>query len=305
MSILIYKNKCNPAASSANMHYITRDSAAESISFHNLDELRDDDRTQAKSNAINYASERELEEECRVIGNERGTARNHNRMIVSFDRKEETETAREEVHKFLDKEFPNQRAVVSVHQDQEKSHVHIWFDCRDIDTDRKTQLKARDYYTLDERWARQYDEKYRTNYEREYAEKKAETREWKREQEEVQREGKQLRPESKPERHRDHKTEILRDKEIRDHGLEKSADRENQRLASRGHSDVEKTKRTLEERAGRGEQADRAADYADKHFDAAIREAKTLHNGIERIPEQRIRNRNVGRDRDYDDDRGR
>jgi hypothetical protein len=282
MSICIYKNKCNPAASAANMHYITRDSAADSISFHNLDELQIDDKTQAKSNAIDYAEQREIEEECRVIGNERGTPRNHNRMVVSWDRKEETATAKEEIHQFLEKEFPNQRAVISIHQDSDHTHAHIWMDIRDIDTDRKTQLEPKKYRTLDERWARQYDEKYKTNYEREYKEKKTETREWKREHAQLKKEGKQPRPESKPARANDDKKRILQSKEIKDYGLEKSADRENKQLVTAGHSDVEKTKRTLEERTGRGEQADRAAD-------AAIREANQVSKTVEQLPEREFR----------------
>ncbi len=294
MSILIYKNNCNPAASAKNMEYITRDSAADSISFHNLPELEAADRIDAKSNAINYAEERQLEEECRIRGNERGTPRNHNRAVISFDRKEETATANEEIHKFLDKEFPNQRAVVSIHQDGENTHGHIWFDCRDVDTDRKTQLDPKKYRTLDERWAKQYDERYGTDYEREYKEKKAETREWKREYAQLKREGKQPRPESKPRRANDDKKRILRSKEIKDYGLEKSTDREDKQLVTAGHSSLKGSERTLEERAGRGDRADRAADEA-------IREAKALYTGIDQIPEREFRNRSLDRSRDdYD-----
>jgi hypothetical protein len=293
MSICIYKNKCNPAASAKNMEYITRDSAADSISFHNLPELEFDKRIDAKSNAINYAEERQLEEECRIRGNERGTPRNHNRMIISFDRKEETEIVKREVHGFLNKEFPNQRAVVTVHQDGKQSHAHIWFDIRDVDTGKKTQLPAEKFYTLDERWARQYDQKYGTEYAREYAAKKDRTFDFK--ESEYKRNGKQTgkkkRPEHKPERHADRKGEILRDKEIRDHGLEKSADRENQRLVSSGHSAIEESKRTLAERAGRGEQADRAADQT-------VQSTKTISIQIEQLPEQEFWDRDISRNYD-------
>ncbi len=290
MSIFIYKNNCNPAASAKNMEYITRDSAADSISFHNLPELESDKRIDAKSNAINYAEERQLEEECRIRGNERGTPRNHNRAVISFDRKEETAMAKEEIHKFLDKEFPNQRAVVSIHQDGQHTHGHIWFDIRDVDTDRKTQLEPKKYRSLDERWARQYDERYGTNYEREYKEKKQETRDWKRNAAELKREGKQPRPDSKPRRANDDKGRILRSKEIKDYGLNKSADRENKRLVTAGHSSLKDSERTLTERAGRGEQADRAADR--------------LSNSINKLAERELPNRSLDRSRD-DYDRGR
>ncbi len=291
MSILKYSNKANPAASAKNVQYITRDSAADSISFHNLEELHNDDRTQAKSNAINYAERREIEEESRVRGNERGTPRNHNRMIISFDRKEETRAAKEEVHKFLEREFPNQRAVVSVHQDGDHTHAHVWMDCRDIDTDRKTQLKPKDFYSLDEKWAKQYDERYKTNYEREYKEKKAEIRGWKREQSELKREGKQPRPQSKPRRANDDKKRILKTKELKDYGIEKSAARTDKQLATRGHSAIRRSEQTLDNSE---RNLKRAADSAA----GALREVTALHFGIERrnLEQQRSKERN-GRDR--------
>jgi hypothetical protein len=295
MSILKYTNKANPAASAKNVEYITRDSAADSISFHNLDELQSDDKTQAKSNAINYAEQREIEEESRIKGNERGTPRNHNRMIVSFDRKEETETAKEEVHKFLDKEFSNQKAVVSIHQDGDHTHAHIWFDCRDKDTDRKTQIEPKKYRTLDERWARQYDERYGTNYEREYKEKKAETREWKREQVQLKKEGKQPRPRSKPARTNDQKTKILKAKELKDHGIDKEAARNGKPTITRGHSAIRKSERTLD---NSGRELDRAAATTDETIrgaDERIREAKTLHSDIERRDIERDRDTSRGR----------
>ncbi len=288
MSICIYKNKANPAASSKNVQYICRDSASDSISFHNLDELKNDDRIQAKSNAINYAEQRELEEEARIIGNERGTPRNHNRMILSFDRKEDTEVAKEEAHKFLEKEFPNQRAVVSIHQDQDKTHVHIWFDCRDIDTDRKTQIQPKDFYTLDEKWAKQYDEHYRTRYAEEYKTKKQETFRFKAQQfkEQGKTTGKKSRPDSKPERRTDNKKEIVQNKEVKNYGIEKSGDRSNKRPVTRGHSAIKRSEQTLDN-------SERNLDRAAEAANAAIREAKTLRDELER------------RDINRSDDRGR
>ncbi len=318
MSICVYKNKCNPAASSANVQYITRDSACESISFHNLDELRDDDRIQAKSNAINFAEQREIEEEARIIGNERGTPRNHNRMILSFDRKEETEVAKEEAHKFLDKNFPNQRAVVSVHQDQEKTHCHVWFDCRDVDTDRKTQIQPKDFYTLDEKWAQQYDKKYGTEYEREYTTKKRETFEWKKE--EYQRtqgaDGKKELPESKPARHTDNKVEIIQTREDNQHGMDKSADRTDEQPISIGHKRIEQSKHSFEQSKSNINFNQQRADISklelrsseqeisrsDSAVDAAIQRADELSNSVNKLAERDLPNRNLDRSRDRDDD---
>jgi hypothetical protein len=323
MSILKYSNKCNPAASAANMKYITRDSAADSISFHNLPELEAADRIQAKSNAINYAEERVLEEECRVRGNERGTPRNHNRMIISFDRKEQTEAAKEEVHKFLDKEFSNQKAVVSIHQDGKSTHAHIWFDIRDIDTDRKTQLRPKDFYSLDEKWARQYDERYKTNYEREYQEKKQETREWKKEQAEVKRDGKQPLPENKPHRHNDDKKEILRAKEWRDYGIYKEPNNRDIPTIARRQPEIENTKqridrteRTLDARSDAADatfsetqgvldaikRTEHTLERTEQTKERAIRGMDGLYREVERLPEPvRVVERSI----DRDDGRGR
>jgi hypothetical protein len=318
MSICIYKNKCNPAASARNVEYITRDSACESISFHNLDELRDDDRIQAKSNAINFAEQREIEEEARIIGNERGTPRNHNRMILSFDRKEETEIAKEEAHKFLDKNFPNQKAIVSVHQDQDRSHLHIWFDCRDVDTDRKTQIQPKDFYTLDEKWAKQYDERYGTEYEREYTTKKRETFEWKREQYERTQgvEGKKELPESKPARHTDNKVEIIQTREDNQHGMDKSADRTDEQPISIGHKRIEQSKHSFEQSKSNINFNQQRADISklelrsseqeisrsDSAVDAAIQRADELSNSVDKLAERELPDRNINRSRDRDDD---
>jgi hypothetical protein len=318
MSICIYKNKCNPAASARNVEYITRDSACESISFHNLDELRDDDRIQAKSNAINFAEQREIEEEARIIGNERGTPRNHNRMILSFDRKEETEIAKEEAHKFLDKNFPNQKAIVSVHQDQDRSHCHIWFDIRDVDTDRKTQIQPKDFYTLDEKWAKQYDERYGTEYEREYTTKKRETFEWKREQYERTQgvEGKKELPESKPARHTDNKVEIIQTREDNQHGMDKSADRTDEQPISIGHKRIEQSKHSFEQSKSNINFNQQRADISklelrsseqeisrsDSAVDAAIQRADELSNSVDKLAERELPDRNINRSRDRDDD---
>ncbi len=283
MSIAIYKNKCNPAASARNVEYITRDRACDSISFHNLDELRDDDRIQAKSNAINYAEEREIEEEARIIGNERGTPRNHNRMILSFDRKEETEVAKQMAHEYLEKNFPNQKAIVSVHQDQEKTHIHCWFDCRNVETDRKTQIQPKDFYTLDEKWARQYDERYKTDYEREYTTKKRETFEWKREQyERTQGEaGKKELPENKPERHTDNKIEIIKAREDKEHGFNKNSDRTDKQPASFGREGITESERSFEQSKQTITQTQRAVDTSEQRAELSKLEHERGHKEFE------------------------
>ncbi len=310
MSIAIYKNKCNPAASAKNVEYITRDSACESLSFHNLDELRHEDHTQAKSNAINYAEEREIEEESRTNTGS-GIPRNHNRMILSFDRKEDTEVAREEAHKYLDKNFSNQKAIVSIHQDQDKTHVHIWFDCRDVETDKKTQIKPQDFYTLDEKWAKQYDRKYGTEYEKEYTTKKRETFEWKKEQYELKQgaAGKKELPENKPERHVHNKTEIIKDKELKSYGITKSTDREDKQLYTTGERSVEKSQQTLDFSQQRADvsklelrSSEQEISRSDSAADTAVQRADELSNSVDKMAERNLPDRNITRSRDRNDD---
>jgi hypothetical protein len=317
VSIAIYKNKCNPAASAKNVEYITRDSACESLSFHNLDELRHDDQLQAKSNAINYAEEREIEEESRTNTGS-GVPRNHNRMILSFDRKEETEVVKEMAHEYLDKNFPNQKAIVSIHQDQERSHCHIWFDCRDVETDRKTQIKPQDFYTLDEKWAKQYDQRYGTEYEKEYTTKKRETFEWKKEQYELTQgaDGKKELPEDKPARHIDNKVEIIKTREDNEHGMDKSADRTDEHPISVGHKGIKQSEHSfaeskqniefsyerinvseLELRSGEQE-----INRSDSAIDAAIRGNKELSKSVENLADRGIPDRNLTPTRSRDDD---
>jgi hypothetical protein len=204
MSILKFSGKANPAASSANIRYITRVRACADLSFRNLPEL------ETRADAIAYA-ERRAEEEAERPARGGGIQRNHHRMVLSFDRTETTEQAREQAHEFMRENFPNARAIISVHQDK-KTHAHVWVDARGTD-DRKLRLDKTTYKTLDERWARHYDRQYGTDYEREYKEKKTETRAWKRD-----RVAGIDRP--KPTRARDGMTaDKYREKDLRDSGV--------------------------------------------------------------------------------------
>jgi hypothetical protein len=219
MSILKFNGKANPNASAENVKYITREKACADISFYNLGELKADSLTEARSNAIAYAETRK-DIESRQPPPPRGIARNHHRMVLSFDRNETTENARDQAQQFLKENFTDARAIVSVHQDKkEMTHCHVWLDCRTQKLnkrgiEKKLQLDKAIYKTLDERWARQYDRQYDTDYEREYKEKKAETREWKRDRVAgVDR--------TKPARARDGMTaDKYREKDLRDSGVE-------------------------------------------------------------------------------------
>lgn len=162
-------------AGGANSDYITRLSAAEKISFHNLGHLESNDVSEARTNAIAYAYARE---EIELAKNK--NARTHYRMIASFEGKKTSEEAAEEVGKYLKKEFPDGRAIIAVHQDTDDTHVHVWLDTRKTDGG-KLQIGDKQYHSLDESWTTQYDARYGTGYAPEYKAKKEETKQYKRE----------------------------------------------------------------------------------------------------------------------------
>ncbi len=172
-----------PAASAKNVAYIARDDACDDLSFHNMQELETGDRQGNKTNAIAHAEER-LEQEKDTRGE-----RTHFRLILGFDRDVSTEEAKAEAYKYLEKEFPDSKCIVAIHQEKNKkpgqenerfTHVHIHMDCRDTN-DKKINIAPSKYKTMDERWAKQYDKSYGTEYERQFKELKIETAEWKKE----------------------------------------------------------------------------------------------------------------------------
>jgi hypothetical protein len=291
MSILKFSGTANPAASSANVKYITRERACDDLSFHNLPELEN------RADAITYA-ERRAEEESEKPARGGGVQRNHHRMVLSFDRAETTDAAREQAHEFMRENFPNARAIVSVHQDKKtQTHVHVWVDARGID-DRKIRLDKATYKSLDERWARQYDRHYGTDYEREYQQKKTETRAWKRD-----RVSGIDRP--KPARARDGMTsDKYREKDIRDLGVERNDDEKrfdrDQRFTTGGQRTINDNERAIDN-AGReidngiktNERAEFGAGNLQRAADETIRETEKLYSEFERLGE---RERGIGRD---------
>ncbi len=163
----------NSGTAGANASYITRQPDAEKISLFNLGHLIANDNFETRTNAIAYAYSRE--------DVEKGTGKNarvHYRMILSWDRKEDSDKAAFEAEKYLEKILPKSRAILAVHQDTDNTHVHIWIDARQMD-DRKINLRGREYLSLDEKWTKQYDESYGTSFADEYKAKKVQTRKFK------------------------------------------------------------------------------------------------------------------------------
>ncbi len=229
MSIAKFSAKPNPKASGKNVEYLCRQSACKSISFYNLDFLDAQYELEKRSNAIAYAMTREIQEL-----NQKGN-RNHYRLILSWDKKEETEFARDKTHEFLQKKFPNCCIIIGIHQDTEHTHAHIWIDARDIN-DRKLQLNYREYRSIDEDWAKDYDKIYGTTYAQQYEIKKNQTIKWK-EKRAINEKlvGKQPIPTNKPHRANDEQTaEFYRQKELKIYGgnNDKGRIRDNKRTTS-------------------------------------------------------------------------
>ena len=275
-------------ASGRHASYITRESACRSISFHNLDEQRGENDFESRTNAIAYAYARE---DIETEKSERG--RTHYRIILSWDRKEETDKAQDEAHKFLDENFEKGRGFVAVHQDTEHTHAHIWLDAR-CDDGRKLHISKNAYQRLDENWARQYDKTYGTNYADEYKAKKQQTRTWKRELveqrtgREQNQDGKQERPPDKPERHSDKlKNEFWREKEIRDSGVVKSNDengiRGNQQSFTVRSGRTETGERELNNSQQQLAKSERAVSRATEQTHRTESEARGLHQAVARV----------------------
>jgi hypothetical protein len=202
-----------------------------------------------------------------------------------------------QAQEFLQKELPGCKAILSVHQNTDNTHIHVWFDCRGLDN-KKLQIEKRRFKTMDERWTKTFDREYGTDYLPAYKALKKETAEWKREYGEAVEAGRE--PPPKPRRftdfYKDYKT-----RELQNYGIEQTRVGTDQRFVAVGHPAVGESKRgfeqskyTIAERANSGEQADRAAGETVRAIDENIGRSKQL-------PTQ-TRTRSVERD---DDGRGR
>lgn len=299
-------------ASGRHASYITRESACHSISFYNLDELRGANDYEMRVNAISHAYARE---DIETAKSERG--RTHYRIILSWDRKEETDKAKEQAHEFLKENFDKGRGFIAVHQDTEHTHAHVWLDARTNDG-RKLHISKGVYRQLDESWARAYDRNYQTEYAKEYKEKKEQTRQWKRNRvQEQQRDqgeraaGKQERPPDKPERYQDDlKNDFWREKDQIDKGVIRNGDengvRGNQQSFTVRSGRTETGERELTNSQQQLTKSERAVSRATEQTHRTESEARGLHQAVARVA-QTERGSRVERDtgRDQDDGRGR
>ncbi len=160
MAILKYNAKPNPKASADNVRYILRAGACATFDCQNITGI------QTPADAIAYANARAFEEEL-APRRGAGTARNHHRMILTFPNEANPEIALAVAKDFIRKEFPEAKAIISIHNDVKNIHCHVWIDARLI-TGKKLDLGTR-YRQLDKLFARHYDNAYGTNYANEYA----------------------------------------------------------------------------------------------------------------------------------------
>src|SRR5438128_3986789 len=172
-------------ASGANAAYITRGRATgwdeRAIATRNYpDAVREaEDYRDLRDRLEEYAEQQEAHELERPRRGG-GETRTHYRGIVSFEGRVETDQAREMANDYLEREFPNARAIAAVHQDTEHTHVHLHVQARDVD-DHKLHFDRGAYGRLDEHWAEVYAREFGQEKLDEHLAKKAETAEWKRE----------------------------------------------------------------------------------------------------------------------------
>lgn len=149
--------------------------------------------------------------------------RTHYRLIASWQGKETSEKAIEEVKIYLQNQFPKAKAIIAVHQDTKDTHAHVWIDARQTDG-KKIHLKEEIFEALDEKWTQQYDRTNGTNFAPAYKALKVETKEWRKEMYEWRKakrekvEGAELAPEPiKPLRASDKfTTDYWREKEVKE-----------------------------------------------------------------------------------------
>jgi hypothetical protein len=321
MSIFSFSHKANPAACSANAEYITRDKACDGLELHNLDELQGVNKLDTKSNFIAYAEMRQTIEagtrknfKPKFDRNGKDitpVSRNHFRAVFSWDRKEDSAEALRQAKEFLQKEMPNCKAVLSVHQNTENTHIHCWFDVRGLDG-KKLQIDKPKFKTMGDRWTKSYDREYGTDYLPAYQALKKETREWKKAYAIAKEKGMELPP--KPLRFTDFHKEYNKSKELQKYGLEQTRINGDERIIAVGQPAIEtskrrfeQSKRTLGQRTSNSRQSEqtleRAADTDDR-TERTINEALLYRDGTRTRTRSVVIGR-VDRSSRGDDGRGR
>ncbi len=191
--------KGRAGSSGAHAHYITRSPATErdmdAILTRNYPEYASDGRDydELRDNLTDYCRQQEEDEERRPRRGGHGETRTHYRLVLSFEDQVDTREARDLAGTYLERTFPDARALAAVHQDTEHTHVHVHLQARDVD-DHKLHFDRHAYERLDEQWAEVYAREYGHEKLEEHLERKAATREWKQEYARAAEEGRELPP---------------------------------------------------------------------------------------------------------------
>jgi hypothetical protein len=265
------------AASAANTKYITREPATgadpRALYLHNLEHLQGEDYRETRNNIISFAETRLDEEQARSRTNPR-ESRTHYRAILSFDRQEDSEKARELAKVWLEKNFQDARAVVAVHQDKSHSHCHVWLDSTDVN-DRKLQINNRQFKNLDKSWAQIYSKEYGDHYLKQHLEKKQETKKFKQEYRLAKEEGRATP--AAPIREKQNKIQNSRQQERESYGF-------SQQSRINGDKRADAIRPTIDGRRKQDfERATNADEQASREFSEAVREAKKLHNRLSEV----------------------
>jgi hypothetical protein len=270
------------ADSAENVNYITRETALESnhdaIYLHNLSEFRGEDLRETRTNLSAYAMTR-LSEEKHTSRTGAGQTRTHYRCVVSFDRKESTEKAQRLTAEFLQKYFPQTRAVSAIHQDTAHTHAHIWIDARQLNG-KKIDLDNKIYKRIDTAWAKVYAKEYGKEYAQIHAAKKLETQNYKRDK------AQGIKSE-KPERQQ--KKIDYRQRDYNNYGIDKEGIRGNQ-------PDLAITNPALD-------QAEQPPTRTEREFRETVSSVTELHRSFEGLG--RGRQNELQPNQELDTDRGR
>lgn len=285
--------------SAANVRYITRGPATRRdegaiLARHYPEYVLDArDYGELRGNLEAYARQCEEDEQGRRRGGD-GEPRSHYRVILSCEDRLDTARARELADEYLDRTFPDARALAVVHQDTDHTHVHIHLQARDIH-DRKLYFGDQRYRDLDRAWAEIYGRETGRDLAREHLARKEETRAWRRDYAEARLAGRE--PPRAPDRaDRRQGRDEARSREGRGYGADEAGAGGLERAAAGDDRDA-----TGGDRAAPGgerllERAARAADRLERDIGDVLSTTEAVLRELERDREH------SGRARDFGDD---
>lgn len=287
-----------PGAAGANANYITRGSATErderAIGTHNYPDYvtQADDYKELRERIIEYNRQQEEDERARPHHGS-GEARTHYRAIASFEGKVDTDKARELGREWVERNFQNSRAVISVHQDTDHTHCHINIQARGTDG-KKIDIAPQQYRNLDTDWARIYGREFGKEKYQQHVEKKQETQEYKRARAAGEDRQKPTRALGTL------KQEAYKLRELRNHGTIESRAGGNQRAApgggnqtARGQQGVGRGKQELERFAGASQRADQQVERTEQAARGALQSTERVRSQ----PDRELERERGGRDR--------